>query len=108
MELLVFGDRGAPVLVFPTSMGRFYQWEDFGLIAHMAPRIDNGWLQLWCVDSVDGESFYAKDRSPKERAERHLAYERYLLDEAIPAIRSANDTPFLVAAGASFGATHVA
>jgi len=23
MELLVFGDRGVPVLVFPTSMGRF-------------------------------------------------------------------------------------
>jgi esterase/lipase superfamily enzyme len=89
-------------------MGRFYQWEDFGLVDHMAPRIDAGWLQLWCVDSVDSESFYAKERSPQERAARHLAYERYLLDEAIPAIRAANDTPFLISAGTSFGATHVA
>jgi len=108
MEMLVFGERGTPVLVFPTSMGRFYQWEDFGLVAHMAPRIDGGWLQLWCVDSVDGESFYAKQRSPQDRAERHLAYERYLLEEAIPAIRAENDVPFLIAAGASFGATHAA
>lgn len=108
MEMLVFGERGTPVLVFPTSKGRFYQWEDFGLIAHMAPRIDAGWLQLWCVDSMDDESFYAKHRSPQERVARHLAYERYLLEEAIPAIRAENDVPFLVLAGASFGATHAA
>jgi len=90
MELLVFGERGTPVLVFPTSMGRFYQWEDFGLIAHMAPRIDAGWLQVWCVDSMDDESFYAKHRSPQDR------------------IRAENDVPFLVVAGTSFGATHAA
>ncbi len=64
MELLVFGEGGTPVLVFPTSMGRFFQWEDFGMIAHLAPRIDAGWLQLWCVDSVDSESFYDKKKSP--------------------------------------------
>jgi esterase/lipase superfamily enzyme len=108
MELLVFGGHGTPVLVYPTSRGRFYQWEDFGLVGHMAPRIDAGWLQLWCVDSIDHESFYAKDRPPHERVARHLAFERYILGEVVPAIRSANDTPFLVAAGASFGATHVA
>src|SRR5579871_6863929 len=32
MELLVFGHGGAGVLVFPTSMGRFYQYEDFGMV----------------------------------------------------------------------------
>ena len=30
MELLRFGEGGLPLLVFPTSQGRFYQWEDFG------------------------------------------------------------------------------
>ncbi|MEK7862888.1 MAG: alpha/beta hydrolase-fold protein, partial [Chloroflexota bacterium] len=106
MELLVFGDRGTPVLVFPTSMGRFYQWEDFGLVAHMAERIDEGWLQLWCIDSIDAESFYDKERSWQERAARHLAYERYLVDEVVPAVHSANPVDFLMAAGASFGAFH--
>ena len=32
MELLVFGHGGARVIVFPTSMGRFYEWEDRGMI----------------------------------------------------------------------------
>lgn len=108
MEMLVFGAQGTPVLVLPTSMGRFYQWEDFGMVGHLGGRIDAGWLQLWCVDSVDAESFYAKDRAPRERASRHLAYERYLLEEVVPAIRAASGDPFLVAAGASFGATHIA
>ena len=106
MELLVFGDRGAPVLVFPTSMGRFYQWEDFGIVSHMAPRIDAGWLQLWCVDSIDGESFYNKAMAPQDRARRHLAYERYLVDEVLPAIRYANGVDQLIVAGSSFGAFH--
>ena len=26
MEVLHFGHAGRPLLVFPTSMGRFYQW----------------------------------------------------------------------------------
>src|SRR5688500_18634597 len=104
MEMLVFGEGGTPVLVFPTSMGRFYQWEDFGMIAHMAPRIDAGWLQLWCVDSVDSESFYDKTKAPQERAARHVAYEPYLVEEVLPAIRNDNPVDFLVVAGASFGA----
>jgi len=106
MELLVFGDKGTPVLVFPTSMGRFYQWEDFGLVGHMAPRIEAGWLQLWCVDSIDGESFYNKSASPQDRARRHLVYERYLIDEVLRAIRSANPVDYLIVTGTSFGAFH--
>ena len=106
MELLAFGDRGTPVIVFPTSMGRFYQWEDFGMIGHMAERIDEGWLQLWCVDSIDAESFYDKTKSWQQRASRHLAYERYLVDELLPAIRSDNPVDFLIVTGASFGAFH--
>ncbi len=108
MELLVFGHAGAPVIAFPTSMGRFYQWEDFGLIGHMRSRIEAGWLQLWCVDSVDGESFYNRGVGPAERVARHVAYERYLLEEVLPAIRAANDAAHLVYAGASFGAFHAA
>jgi esterase/lipase superfamily enzyme len=32
MELLVFGHSGARVLVFPTRHGRFYDYEDFGML----------------------------------------------------------------------------
>ncbi len=106
MELLVFGDRGTPVIVYPTSMGRFYQWEDFGMIEHMRGRIDEGWLQLWCVDSVDEDSLYAKRKRWEERAAAQLAYERYVHDEVVPAIRGENPVDYLIALGASFGALH--
>ena len=79
MELLHFGSSGRTLLVFPTSMGRFYQWEDFGLVSAISDWIESGAIQLVCVDSVDGESWYAKDRPPAERVERHLHYETYLL-----------------------------
>lgn len=108
MELLVFGDRGMPVIVFPTSMGRFYQWEDFGLVAHLQGRIDAGHLQLWCVDSVDSESFYDTGKPPAERARRHVAYERYIRDEVVPAIAAENPSSVRCLLGASFGAFHAA
>jgi esterase/lipase superfamily enzyme len=101
MEMLVFGESGTPVIVFPTSMGRFYQWEDFGMIDALADKIDAGYLQLWCVDSVDGESWYAKDRPPRARVERHLAYERYVVAEFLPRVPHPP-----VTVGSSFGALH--
>src|SRR2546428_9841595 len=101
MEVLHFGHAGTPLLVFPTSMGRFYQWEDFGLVAALSDFIESGAVQLVCVDSVDGESWYAKDRPPADRVRRHLEYEAYIVDEILPRIP---DRP--VACGTSFGALH--
>lgn len=101
MEALRFGSAGLPLLVFPTSMGRFYQWEDFGLVEAIADKVDAGFVQLWCVDSVDGESWYAKHRAPRERVLRHLSYERYVVDEFLPRLPASP-----VAVGTSFGALH--
>src|SRR4051794_32617471 len=101
MELLRFGHAGQPLVAFPTSMGRFYQWEDFGLVGALASRLAAGELTLWCLDSVDGESWYAEHRPPPDRVERHLAYERYILEEVLPDLPG---PPLL--AGPSFGAFH--
>ena len=38
MELLIFGHAGARVLVFPSSMGRFFEWEDQGMIGVLRRR----------------------------------------------------------------------
>jgi esterase/lipase superfamily enzyme len=101
MEVLHFGGSGVPLLAFPTSMGRFYQWEDFGLVGTLTDWIDAGAMQLVCVDSVDAESWYAKDKAPADRVARHLQYERHILDEVLPGM----PVPPL-ACGASFGALH--
>lgn len=108
MELLVFGHAGLPVLAFPTSEGRFYQIEDCGLIATLAPRIEAGELQLFCVDSVDSESWYNRRVAPRLRIRRHMQYEQYLLEEVLPFLRQLNADPRLCAMGCSFGGYHAA
>lgn len=106
MELLAFGHSGARVIVFPTSLGRFFEWEDRGMMDVLGDQLRNGWLQVFCVDSVDSESWYARYRHPSERAQRHMQYERYILDEVMPLTWQLNQTPYLILTGASFGAYH--
>ncbi|MGE0493805.1 MAG: esterase family protein [Vulcanimicrobiota bacterium] len=106
MEHLVLGHGGAPVLVFPTSGGKFYQWEDFGMLGPVARHLANGWIQLFCIDSVDRESWYNFEAHQFDQLERHLQFEAYLLDEFLPYLRSVNQNPFLMVTGASFGAFH--
>ena len=106
MDMLVFGHGGARVLVFPTSMGRYYEWEDRGMMGALGEHIERGWIQVFCVDSVDEESWYARWKDPGARAWRHLEYENYLLHEVLPLMSSKNPTPYLITTGASFGAYH--
>jgi esterase/lipase superfamily enzyme len=108
MEMLVFGHAGAPVLVFPTSLGRFYEWEDFGMVGTLSQHLEQGWIQLYCVDSVDAESWYNHGAAHWARAARHNQYEQYLLHEVVPLMRKQNPNDFLMAAGCSFGAYHAA
>ncbi|MEO7457915.1 MAG: alpha/beta hydrolase-fold protein [Gemmatimonadaceae bacterium] len=106
MDLLVFGHAGARAIVFPSSMGRFFEWEDQGMITALAEHLERGWLQLYCVDSVDADSWYAKWKRVSDRAYRHAQYDAYLRDEVLPLTTSRNDNPFLMTTGASFGAYH--
>ena len=105
MELLVFGHAGAPVIVFPTSGGRFYEFEDFGMVGALAHQIEQGWIQLICVDAVYYDSWYNYGGDPSGRMWREEQYEHYILTEVLPLVRSINPNPFLMATGCSFGAT---
>lgn len=105
MELLIFGHAGAPVLIFPTSHGRFHEFEDRGMVGALAHQIEQGWVQLYCVDSVFAESWYNYGLDTDARMWREEQYEHYLLTEVVPLIRQRNANPYLMAAGCSFGAT---
>ena len=106
MEILVFGDGGVPVMVFPTSKGRFYDYEDRGMVATIAGIIERRSVQLFCLDSIDAESWYNESAHPRFRVLRHIEYEEYILKEAIPFIRSKNPTDKLFVTGCSFGGYH--
>jgi esterase/lipase superfamily enzyme len=106
MELLAYGHSGLPLLVFPSSMGKFYEYEDRGMINAIWQRIENGNLQVFCVDSFDQESWYNKGLHPHDRVARHVQFEDYILYEVLPLIRQLNSTTALCVTGCSFGAYH--
>lgn len=42
MEFKVYGHAGKPVLVFPAQSGRFFEFEDFGMVEAVRELIDTG------------------------------------------------------------------
>lgn len=105
MELLVFGSQGTPVLFFPTRTARFYDYENWKIIDAISSKINGNALQLFCVDSIDIESFYS-NQHPAEKIKRHLQYENYIIQEVLPFIRSLNPASGLAVAGCSLGGYH--
>ncbi|HVT44801.1 MAG TPA: alpha/beta hydrolase-fold protein [Thermoanaerobaculia bacterium] len=108
MEYLWFGHSGRPLMVFPTSGGRYFENEDFGLLGALADKIDRGDLQVMCVDSIDRESWHNESIHPGERARRHELFDSYLLSEVVPFIHDRAWRGDLIVYGASFGAYHAA
>jgi esterase/lipase superfamily enzyme len=106
MELLIFGYAGAKVLFFPPRMGRFFDYENWKVIASLEQKIKNGELQIFCVDSVDLESFYNSFMHPGYRIYRHIQYERYVLDEVLALANLINPNQNVISAGCSLGAYH--
>ncbi len=115
MEFKVYGTQGKPALVFPSQDGRFYQYEDFGMVEACRQFIDEGRLQLFCVDSIDEETWSAEHKSPRERIVRHEQYVKYILNELIPRLQSIQKQKYahkipekLLFSGVSMGAAHAA
>jgi esterase/lipase superfamily enzyme len=111
MELNVYSadasHGGKPILVFPAQGGRFYEYEDFGMIAAIAGSIEAGKVRVYTVDSVDLQSWANFSAPPVDRARRHEAYDRYIVQEVIPFIREqghADEKAFTT--GVSMGAYH--
>ncbi len=108
MELLVFGHAGAKVLMFPTRDGRFWEYEDLGIVGSLAEKLDAGHLQLYCIEGLAAETFYGFHRHPAERMRRHAAFEDYILQEVLPLMAQMNPHDSIVVQGCSLGAFQAA
>lgn len=104
MDVIIHGHAGAPVLVCPSSWGRFYEWKDFLMVDTLADKLDAGHIQLYGIDSHCADSWYNDQIPPHERIRRHNNWEAYVLHEVLPFIRSHNPNEYLITAGVSFGA----
>lgn len=114
MEYKIYGDKGKPVLVFPTSCGRFYQYEDSGMIEALSSYINEGKIQVWTCDSIDEETFFSDNWNIDEKINRHEQYDKYIAKELIPSIlHKSKENNFgtdqkILVTGCSMGAFHSA
>lgn len=108
MEFKRYGGAGKPCIVFPCQDGRFFDYESFHMPEAISSFIDGGKLQLFCVDSIDPESWTSKG-DPRARIERHEAWYRYIVEELMPRIyQITGSAEKLMTTGCSMGAFHAA
>lgn len=107
MEYKVYGHSGKVCIVFPAQDGRFYDYENFKMVDALSSFIEEGRLQLWCIDSVDKWSWSLKDGNESERIELHERWFNYICEEIVGTIRSRrNYQDRIITTGCSMGATH--
>lgn len=107
MEYKVYGNprRGRGVIAFPSQDGRFYDYENFGMIDVLAPWIDASKIFVVTVDGLDWETWSNFCGDPRWRLEQHERWFSYIMDELIPAIRRRKNQTFIVT-GCSMGGFH--
>lgn len=109
MHMLVYGETGVPILAFPCQDGMCDNWESFQMPETLSDYIESGRIQLFCVDTVDKESWSDKDGDKGHRAWVQEQYFHYIAEEAVPFIRRINGgTALPIAVGFSLGGVHAA
>nr|BFE74372.1 esterase family protein [Actinoplanes digitatis] len=97
------------MLVFPAEAGGAHDFESWGMVDAVADLIDAGRAKVYCVDSIDSQSWSNKGAPIEERARRHNAYESWLLDQVVPWIHGDCGGPVdVLTTGCSMGAFHAA
>jgi esterase/lipase superfamily enzyme len=105
-SVLAYGHFGRPLVAFPSENGEPHDWEDRGMVEAIAPLLDDGKVKLYCVPSLDRDSWTRGDLPLEERARRHGHYEWWVLTKLVPFVQADSHTHELMAVGASFGAYH--
>jgi len=108
-ELKVYGHAGKPLLAFPSVGGRFFDFENFGMVEACREYLDAGRLRIIAVDGRDWESWTNAGAHPAERGRRHASWESCLLHEVIPFIGTltGGSAPRrMIVTGCSGGAFH--
>jgi esterase/lipase superfamily enzyme len=108
IELKVYGYYGKPMLVFPAQGGRFFDYENFGMVEAISWFIETGRVKLFTADSIDNQSWANMGAHPAERARRHEDYDRYITEEFVPfALENCGGAhQKIMVTGCSMGAYH--
>jgi esterase/lipase superfamily enzyme len=106
MELAIYGESGTPIIGLPTRGATCGQWNEFKMVDSISYQIENGFNQLFCLSSIDEESFLNEEASPDQRIVRQQQFESYLVEEVVPFVHEQNSIGFIIIAGTDLGGYH--
>lgn len=110
LPIVSYGDRGHPLLLFPTAAADYLECERFFLIKSIEPAIMAGRVRVISIESINSHAWMDNKVPVSEQARRQALYARYVEEEVVPWIRSTGGTPTdrIATSGASFGGFHAA
>lgn len=108
-ELKIYGHAGHPMVVFPSQDGRFFDFENWGMVDAVSRHIHEGTIKIFSLDGRDWESWTSKDKHPHEKAKRHADYDAAVLFDVLPFVRKHSEMRHIrdmILTGCSMGAYH--
>ena len=109
MEFKIYGAGGKLCLAFPPQNGRFFDFENYGMVDTIIPWIEQGKLMVVGVDAIDGETWSAQFVDERQRLELHERWFAYVTDELLPRLYELGcNGEKAMTTGCSMGALHAA
>lgn len=107
MEYKTFGRMGGKLcFAFPPQNGRYWDFENFGMVDAISKWIDDGSIFLVLPDGIDGESWSGSGDSRK-RIEMQEKYFSYVSLELYPEVKNLSSARGkAIATGCSMGGFH--
>lgn len=108
MPIVSYGDRGRPLLLFPTAAADFLENERFFLIKSIEQHIFAGRVRVFSIESINRYAWMDRKLPVHEQGRRQALYMRYIEDEVVPYVRHmvGDGNARIATSGASFGAFH--
>lgn len=107
MQVAVYGHSGKIMLAFAAQDGKHNNFADFGMVEALAPWIEAGKLIVVSPDSIDEETWSAKDNDPGYRCMLQETWFRYVCEEVVPMMKyKFNNFDKMWTTGCSMGGFH--
>ncbi|MCL5029957.1 MAG: esterase [Bacteroidetes bacterium] len=105
-EMLVYGQDGFPVIIFPTLNGTFYELKDNGIIESVSNLLDAGKIKIYCPQTIDYLIWNNFSIAPVDRAKSYVGYENVVLFDIIDFAKHETGGEKVALSGFGFGAYH--
>lgn len=106
MPVKIYGHGGKPCLVIPSQDGKHNDFEGFRMVDACSSFINEGRLQLFCIDTIDQETVSNTYGDCRWRIVQHENWVQYIIQEVLPYMQLKNGQSKFMVVGCSMGAYH--